>query len=556
MKNYENYSREDLLNEIKKLKKQKKYGLVWEKEKTIENLNNNDQYPLLEEDKKKNIQKKKDQKYNFIIEGDNLHTLSVLNYSHKGKFDVIYIDPPYNTGAKDWRYNNDYVDKNDTYRHSKWLNMMEKRLLLAKPLLKDDGVLICAIDENEFNRLGLLLEEVFGDKEIHCITIVHNPRGVQGKNFSYTHEYAYFVLPITKNKIINYAKKEKEDIDWRNLRDNGGGSLRTDAKNCFYPIIIENEKIIGFGEVITDPNFHPEKQTLKKGKRFYVYPIDPKKIERKWRYARQSVEKIKDLLRIKKLENSYEIEIGKNYETLRTVWQNKKYDANEYGKKIVNALVKNDFPYPKSLFNVYDCIKPVIEDKKNALILDFFAGSGTTAHAVMLMNKEDEGKRNFILCTNNENNIADKVCYERIKNVITGNKKYPEITDINSNLKYLKVNFIKKSLSPDQLKKEITNKCKILLCFKENIFNLSEENDFYSIYNFNDKYLAIYHSPYKKKYKAFIKKLEKIDCKKIIYLFSFDYHEIDYNDFEKLKDFSINEIPNEILKIYKRIYDL
>lgn len=434
--------------------------------------------------------------------------------------------------------------------------MMEKRLLLAKPLLKDDGVLICAIDENEFNRLGLLLEEVFSDKEIHCITIVHNPRGVQGKNFSYTHEYAYFVLPITKDKTINYAKKENEDIDWRNLRDNGGGSLRTDAKNCFYPIIIENEKIIGFGEVVTDSNFHPEKQTLKKGGKYYVYPIDPKKIERKWRYARQSVEKIKDLLRIKKLENAYEIEIGKNYETLRTVWQNKKYDANEYGKKIVNELVKNDFPYPKSLYNVYDCIKPVIEDKKNALILDFFAGSGTTAHAVMLMNKEDEGKRNFILCTNNENNIADKVCYERIKNVINGNKKYFEITNINSNLKYLKVNFIKKSLSPDQLKKQITNKCKILLCFKENIFNLVEENDFYSIYNFNDEYLAIYHSPYKKNYKTFLRKLEKIDCKKILYLFSFDYHEIDHNDFEKLKNFSINEIPNEILKIYKRIYDL
>lgn len=167
---------------------------------------------------------------NILIEGDNYHALSVLNYTHKGKIDVIYIDPPYNTGAKDWKYNNNYVDINDLYRHSKWLNMMSKRLWIAKNLLKEDGVLICAIDENEVNHLGVLLEKIFKDYEIHCITIVHNPRGVQGKNFSYTHEYAYFVF---RKGLKVIGDIQRGEILEEELRDHGGESLRTDARKLF-----------------------------------------------------------------------------------------------------------------------------------------------------------------------------------------------------------------------------------------------------------------------------------------------------------------------------------
>lgn len=189
-----------------------------------------------------------------------------------------------------------------------------------------------------------------------------------------------------------------DEIEWRNLRDNGGESLRTDAKNCFYPIIVKNEKIVGFGEVLLDDRKHP-KQEEKKDGYSYIYPIDIQGIERKWRYARQTVEGIKDLLRVKKVKNHLEIELGKNFGTFRTVWQDARYDANEYGKKLINDLVPNcPFSFPKSLWNVYDCLYSVVGKDKEAIILDFFGGSGTTAHAVEELNKNDNGKRQFILC--------------------------------------------------------------------------------------------------------------------------------------------------------------
>jgi len=231
-KKIEDMSKEELVDLVKQLKKRKKYGLVWEEkpEDVVEQCKN--ELPVLEEVQDRAIIKDKDQSVNLIIEGDNYHALSVLNYTHAGKIDVIYIDPPFNTGAKDWKYNNNYVDITDGYRHSKWLSMMSNRLRITKNLLKDDGVLICAIDENEFYRLGLLIEEIFNDFEIHCITIVHNPRGIQGKNFSYTHEYAFFIFRKGL-QVIGPRKIRTDDIDWRNLRDNGGESLRTDAKKLF-----------------------------------------------------------------------------------------------------------------------------------------------------------------------------------------------------------------------------------------------------------------------------------------------------------------------------------
>lgn len=349
--------------------------------------------------------------------------------------------PPYNTGAKDWKYNNNYVDINDLYRHSKWLSMMSKRLWLAKTLLKDDGFLICAIDDNEVNHLGVLLEEIFKDYEIHCATIVHNPRGVQGTNFSYTHEYSFFVFRKGL-KVIGSRMLNEDEIYWSNLRNWGGESERTDARNCFYPIIIQNDEIIGFGDVPKN-DFHQKKQTEEKDGKFYVWPIDVKGVERKWRYARQSVESIKNLLKLRKSKGRIEVEIGKPYGTVKTVWQNTKYDAAEYGTKLVHALVpETHFDFPKSVYNVYDCLAPIILERKNAVVLDYFAGSGTTGHAVMLLNKEDGGNRIFILCTNNENNIATEVCYPRIKKVIEGHKDWPDITKIPANLRYFKTELL------------------------------------------------------------------------------------------------------------------
>ncbi|MBF0620052.1 MAG: site-specific DNA-methyltransferase, partial [Candidatus Omnitrophica bacterium] len=223
---YENFSKEQLIARLEALEKRKRYGLVWNEERVKEQFEQNaaNSIPVLKEVKSRAIASDPTQPTHILIEGDNYHALSVLNYTHQGKVDVIYIDPPYNTGARDWKYNNNYVDGNDTYRHSKWLSMMANRLRLAQKLLKDDGVLVCAIDENECSRLGLLLESIFSGCEQHCITIVHNPRGIQGRNFSYTNEYAYFVFKTGK-KVIGARRISLEDQSWSNLRNWGGESL-------------------------------------------------------------------------------------------------------------------------------------------------------------------------------------------------------------------------------------------------------------------------------------------------------------------------------------------
>jgi len=556
--NFSEWSKQDLIEEVKKLKKRKKYGIVWEdKPEQVAELCK-EKLPILAEDKSKEIETDKNKPVNILIEGDNYHALSVLNYTHKGKIDVIYIDPPYNTGAKDWKYNNDYVDINDTYRHSKWLSLMEKRLRIAKNLLKNEGVLVCAIDENEVCHLGTLLEEIFPEREIHLITIVHNPRGIQGRNFSYTNEFAFFVFK-SGLKVIGSRKIKEEDIDWRGLRDSGKESLRTDARNCFYPIIIKDNKIIDFGEVLENGH-HPKKQTEEKDGKFYIWPMDIQGIERKWRYARQSVESIKNLLRVKKTKQGYDIEIGKDFGIVRTVWQDSKYDASEYGTKLIQDLVPSTpFDFPKSVFNVYDCLAPIVSEKKNAVILDYFAGSGTTGHAVMILNKEDNGNRRFILCTNNENNngdgsggIAEKVCYPRIKKVIDGHKDWPQITKIPANLKYFKTDFVDANPT-DRNKKKLVDKSTEMLCLKEDCFDeVKKGHEFKVFKNSQDKYFGIIYDD--EGIDEFKKETKRLKKKFVVYVFSLDESARE-EEFEDIADLvELKPIPAVILNVYKRIF--
>ena len=348
-------------NEIVNHLNDKKFGIVFEEhtEEVDEKLV--DYIPVFSEDENRKILKDKEQKWNFLIEGDNLQSLYLLEKTHFGKIDCIYIDPPYNTGAKTWKYNNDYVDKRDTYRHSKWLSMMSVRMSIAKKLLKEDGVFICAIDENELATTLLLIEDVFGENyKSDCITVVHNPRGIQGDNFSYINEYAIFTYRKGL-KAITTRELSEEEIDWSPLRNWGDESERHDAANCFYPIYVKDGKIVGFGDDVTsDDSFHPNK-------------------------------------------NEYDIEIGKDFTPYRTVWNDKKYDANEYGTQLIKSMIPNcDFSFPKSIYTVYECLYAVTKDKPDAIILDYFAGSGTTGHATLMMNKLLGGNRHFILCTNND----------------------------------------------------------------------------------------------------------------------------------------------------------
>ena len=364
-------------NEIVNHLNDKKFGIVFEEhtEEVDEKLV--DYIPVFSEDENRKILKDKEQKWNFLIEGDNLQSLYLLEKTHFGKIDCIYIDPPYNTGAKTWKYNNDYVDKRDTYRHSKWLSMMSVRMSIAKKLLKEDGVFICAIDENELATTLLLIEDVFGENyKSDCITVVHNPRGIQGDNFSYINEYAIFTYRKGL-KAITTRELSEEEIDWSPLRNWGDESERHDAANCFYPIYVKDGKIVGFGDDVTsDDSFHPNK-------------------------------------------NEYDIEIGKDFTPYRTVWNDKKYDANEYGTQLIKSMIPNcDFSFPKSIYTVYECLYAVTKDKPDAIILDYFAGSGTTGHATLMMNKLLGGNRHFILCTNNDVGEKKEIEYK---------KKYGEI---------------------------------------------------------------------------------------------------------------------------------
>jgi len=304
-------------------------------------------------------------KDNLIIKGNNLLALHSLKKEFTGKVKLIYIDPPYNPDNK-----NNTFTYNNNFNHSTWLTFMKNRLEVAKEFLREDGVLEVAIDKGEQEYLGVLLDEVFKDYEKHCITIVHNPRGVQGNNFSYTNEFVYFVFKKGL-KVINKIKREnplKEEF-----KDHGGESLRTDAKNCFYPILVKDKKIIGFGEVPKD-SFHPKSKVTENKGVYEIWPIDAKGIERKWVFAKQTVEEIRDKLFVK-TKNNGEIDIFriKDEKIPRTVWTGKRYDASTFGSKIVNKIIDGKtVSFPKSLYAVYDCLYSVVSKDKDAIHYGFF----------------------------------------------------------------------------------------------------------------------------------------------------------------------------------------
>jgi len=305
---------------------------------------------------------------------------------------TIYIDPPFNSPSTEIIYKNNY-------KHSSWLSLLENRINLSKEFLNSNSCFIAAIDENEQERFGLLLDNVFPESVKTCVTIIHNPRGIQGKNFSYCHEYVYFIYPSNKKQYIGTLPREKPSL--RNLRDNGGQSLRTDAKNCFYPISVKCNKIVKIGDVASD-DFHPKEQSkFLKDDTIEVWPIDPQGIERKWRYSVEGIKRVWNLLRVKETRGTVQIHILKEDDRYRTVWTGTRYDANEYGSKLLMNILgeqeSDKFIFPKSLYNVKDCVNATTQNYKESIVLDFFAGSGTTAHAVMKLNKEDSGRRKFIL---------------------------------------------------------------------------------------------------------------------------------------------------------------
>jgi len=342
-----------------------------------------------------------------LIEGENHGVLQLLHWTSNGRFDCIYIDPPYNTGARDWKYNNNYVDVNDSFKSSKWLSMMERRLAIARSLLKPNGVLIIAIDDYEYSNLILLLksDRLFKGWSLETVVLQNNPRGGGGSHISNTHEYAIFVIPPgTKLSPIEPGVDEKRDY---RRRGRGDRNLRTGRPNSFYAILVDpkSRRAVGVGPALGRDE--PYETSPTEDGLLRIYPLGREGLERVWRNSRESLERrlTEGSITLEVTANNTIIQIiagEKKAVPIKSIWSGPRYNAGEQGSNLVNALTGVEFDYPKSLYSVFDCIRVVVGERPDALLLDYFGGSGTTTHAVMLLNRLDEGRRQTILVTNNE----------------------------------------------------------------------------------------------------------------------------------------------------------
>jgi len=390
--------------------------------------------------------------WHTLIEADNYHALQLLEYLYEGQVDCIYIDPPYNTGARDWKYNNNYVDANDAYRHSKWLSMMQKRLRLAKRVLNPNtGVLIVTIDEHEVHHLRTILEEIFPEFFIQMVTIVTNPKGVTQGRFSRVEEYAIFCfaknafVADSNDNLLNIPDPNRKPR-WKGLLRSGTDALRADRESMFYPILIDADRQVA----VHAGQYLPIPRNPILGEKTDGYDV-AWPIRRDGSYGRWSVgsDTLNELIKkgyvacgkfdIKRSTwgisyisqpNQLQIERGGiriinrdpitgvveieyahgDTRVVKTVWHRTLHDAGAYGSDMVTAIIGQSraFSFPKALYSTKDAIASIVRKNKTALIVDFFAGSGTTLHAVNLINAEDDGKRRCILVTNNAVSEAER----------------------------------------------------------------------------------------------------------------------------------------------------
>ena len=327
----------------------------------------------------------------LLVRSENFGALRTLRASLSGNLDMVYIDPPYNSPSSEIVYKN-------AYKHSSWLSLMADRLDAIAPVLlaQDDPLVVVAIDENEQERLGLLLERTFPSMERTCVALVHNPRGIQGQNFSYSHEFAYFVHRSGSGAVAERVIPEDER-QYANLRNWGGESLRTDAKTCFYPIFVKDGRITGFGDVLPSEQHPAARVIARENGVVEVWPIDPKGVERKWRYARGTVESILPRLKVVDRSDGPDVQLAQEREKFKTLWRDSRHDAGVHGTRLLTEMGLTGFSFPKSVFLVEDCVAAGIVDKPTGSVIDFFAGSGTTAHAVLNLNRRDGGRRRFTL---------------------------------------------------------------------------------------------------------------------------------------------------------------
>lgn len=477
------------LGEIESELNAKKYGLVWEQHEEAVDVMMRTHIPVFTEDAGKEITTSAGGVYNFLLEGDNLHSLRLLEKTHRSRIDVIYIDPPYNTGSKDFVYDDAYVDDNDGYKHSKWLSFMNQRLLSARNLLKNDGVLVISIGYQEVNNLMLLCQEIFSDRQVACVTI-QTSGGKPNGGFTYVHEYIIFVTP--------------NDFQPRKMSFTGGISRspfegltlstfdKTTRPNQAYPIFIDREtmNIVGVGKSLTervnegtysgeladfpfDFDEAPEGTAAlwpisSKGAEC-VWRLIPERLKNDWKKGYLKVSKNKSKVNPNEYSVQYlpegviskiksgELEVvgqepgaptlvfGENKTVggeIPTIWTEKDFHTTKGTAAIKEIFGDKRFSYPKPLELIVEILRAVT--KTDSIVLDFFAGSGTTGQACLELNKQDSGNRRFIVCTNNEGDICNSVTYPRLQTIFSGvridGSTYSD--GIPANLKYYRTDFV------------------------------------------------------------------------------------------------------------------
>ena len=541
--NYSDWSKEDLVKEIKKLKKRRKYGIVWDEEKTKEKFDKDSEnkLPILKEVKSNEIQTNNSSPTNILIEGDNYHSLSVLNYTHAKRVDVIYIDPPYNLGgeAKEFRYNDKFVDNEDAFRHSKWLSFMSNRLKLAKNLLKPDGFLLISINDVEDSQLRLLCDELFGEQNFISKLIWKTRENVDSRSLtgvSTDHEY---VLAYRRSSKGKFRGKKINREKYKNPDDDPKGSWMSSP-------------IDGIATKDRRPNLHYTIVNPKTGQEYNPNPANG------WRFQPSTLSRLiqedriiwpknpKSKPRFKRYLNELQSEFTGFSSLLDTVY----YSAGT--RELRNIMKKEAFKFPKPK----ELISTLLEqhENKNALIVDFFAGSGTTGHAVLESNKIDGGNRKFILCTNDEGEISTQVCYPRLQHVIKGysDSKNEKIEGLGGNLKYFKTDFVDGEPT-DKNKKRLVEQCTEMLCLREDCFDEIKQTKNYSIFkNHEGKYLGIIYDD--DGIEHLKKQIKSLGTKFNVYVFSLDdsVREEEFEDVKGMVD--LKPIPEVILNVYRRIF--
>ncbi|MFH1803108.1 MAG: site-specific DNA-methyltransferase [archaeon] len=588
--NYSSWDKKDLIKEVEALRKRKTYGLVWEEDKTKEVFDNyinwdgerteesfgeeEGKFPVLQEVKTKSIDNQ-DPKYNLLIEGDNYHALAVLNFTHHKSIDVIYIDPPYNTGNKDFIYFDNFSKKSeevkldDPYRHSKYLSFMSKRLNLAKDLLKDTGVIFISIDDNEQAQLKLLCDYIFGENNyLGMIVVQVNKGGRDYLEIAKTHEYILCYGKSGKTKLNELDKNidswkledKKGKYEIRELRNRNPKFTRENRPNLYYPIYVNKNSCDKIGHCVI---------SLKKTKDFSieVYPKNSEGKDSCWRWGRELLQKNiiendtekSQVVAKQKKDNGWNIyEKSRKFTTkVKSIWDETEMRTERGTIVLRDIFHKAVFDHPKPVELTEKIIK--LSTKKDSVVLDFFAGSGTTGHSVLKVNDDDGGNRKFILCTNNESNngkgyrIATDICYPRLEKIIKGykNLKGEMVKGFEGNLKYFKTGFVE-SAPTDKNKKKIVDKSTEMLCIKENAFKPIIDKKGYKVFKNTDIHLGIIFDD--EQIDKFVKEAKNIKGKFHVYVFSFD-DSVPKEDFKSMEGrIKLCPIPEVILHVYRKIF--